>query len=152
MPTRLLVDPFLRVRYDLPIAFEKARAMRLKDRFSAAVVAATALCVSVAPVTIQANVISGDEYFAAIDRGDAMQRIESVLSREEFAAELLRLGVDPDAALARAEALSDHELNMLADDLEELPAGGGLLGTIGVVFVVLLILELVGVIDIFKKV
>ena len=34
---------------------------------------------------------------------------------------------------------------------EQLPAGGDILALIGVVFVVLLILELVGVIDIFKK-
>jgi hypothetical protein len=33
-----------------------------------------------------------------------------------------------------------------------LPAGGSLLGLIGAVFVVLLILEVTGVIDIFKKV
>lgn len=35
--------------------------------------------------------------------------------------------------------------------VDRLPAGGSALAVIGVVFVVLLILELVGVIDIFKK-
>jgi hypothetical protein len=47
--------------------------------------------------------------------------------------------------------LSDAELIALAENLEELPAGG-LLGVLGVVFVVLLILELVGVTNIFTKI
>ena len=75
-----------------------------------------------------------------------------MLARAEVAAELRRLGVEPEAALARAEALSDQELQILVDDLENLPAGGSLLGTVGVVFIVLLILELVGAIDIFTKI
>ena len=33
-----------------------------------------------------------------------------------------------------------------------MPAGGNLLGVIGIAFIVLLILELVGVIDIFNKI
>jgi uncharacterized membrane protein (Fun14 family) len=40
---------------------------------------------------------------------------------------------------------------MLADGLDEAPAGGDALAVIGIVFLVLLILELTGVIDIFKK-
>ena len=47
---------------------------------------------------------------------------------------------------------TDEELETLASDLSSLPAGGSALGTIGVVFIVLLVLELVGVIDIFKKI
>jgi hypothetical protein len=35
--------------------------------------------------------------------------------------------------------------------MDQMPAGGDLLAVIGIVFVILLILELVGVIDIFKK-
>ena len=73
-----------------------------------------------------------------------------MLAQSEVTKELERLGVDPDQTSARIAALSDQELQLLAHDLEELPAGG-LLATIGVVFIVLLILELVGVIDIFKK-
>ena len=54
--------------------------------------------------------------------------------------------------MKRIAALTDQELEQLAADLESLPAGGSLLGVAGVVFIVLLILELVGVIDIFKKI
>ena len=46
---------------------------------------------------------------------------------------------------------SDQELHQLAVDMRNAPAGGDALALIGAVFVVLLILELTGVIDIFKK-
>ena len=38
----------------------------------------------------------------------------------------------------------------LAQQIEELPAGAGLIEVVGIVFVVLIVLELVGVTDVFK--
>jgi len=55
------------------------------------------------------------------------------------------------AAQARVAALSDAELAQLEGRLQQLPAGGGALGVIGAVFLVLIILEITGVIDVFKK-
>ena len=61
--------------------------------------------------------------------------------------------MDPASAMTRAAALSDAELAQVAQEMQTLPAGGdGFFAVIGIVFVVLLILELTGVIDIFKKV
>jgi hypothetical protein len=57
-----------------------------------------------------------------------------------------------DAIDARLATLTDRELATLATSMQEAPAGGdGLIAVVGLVFVVLLILELVGVIDIFKR-
>ena len=52
----------------------------------------------------------------------------------------------------RIAALTDQELELLAAELENMPAGGNIVGAIGIAFIVLLILELVGVIDIFNKI
>ena len=53
---------------------------------------------------------------------------------------------------ARLARLTDFELSTLADRIDQAPAAGAdILAVIGVVFVVLLILEAVGVIDVFKK-
>jgi hypothetical protein len=62
------------------------------------------------------------------------------------------MGVDAASIDSRVASLSDRELHQLATDMQSAPAGGDVLAVIGVVFIVLLILELVGVIDIFKKV
>jgi hypothetical protein len=99
-----------------------------------------------------AGVISTQEYIAAIDRDATLARIDAVLAREEVRSRLEQHGVDPVAANERIAALTDQELVQLATDLENLPAGGDVLAVIGIVAIVLLILELVGVIDIFNKI
>ena len=49
-------------------------------------------------------------------------------------------------------ALTDAELHTLPARLESAPAGGDVLAILGIVFLVLLLLEYTGTIDIFKKV
>lgn len=96
-------------------------------------------------------VISTEQYLGAVDRQRALEQVEAVLARDEVQRQLVQLGVDPAETAARVEALTDAELAQLAQDLENLPAGG-LLSVIGVVFIVLLILELVGVTNIFNRI
>ena len=85
-------------------------------------------------------------------RSASLASIQSQLSRDDVRAQLTRFGVSSQSIDQRLATLSDSELAALSKRMSEAPAGGdGLLALIGVVFVVLLILELVGVIDIFKK-
>ncbi len=103
------------------------------------------------PFPGDADVISTSEALALEDSG-ARQVVDAFLAREQVAAELTALGVDPEVARLRAEALSGDELETLAERIEQAPAGGdGVITVLGVTFIVLLILELVGVIDIFKS-
>ena len=65
---------------------------------------------------------------------------------------MLAFGVDPENVQDRLDVLTDEELMQLASRLPDMPAGGdSILALIGVVFVVLLILELVGVTNVFAK-
>jgi hypothetical protein len=89
---------------------------------------------------------------AAGNRDGQLARVHATLAREDVRAALVARGVDPDAAAARVAALSDRQLADLATQLDELPAGGSALAVVGIVFLVLLILEVTGVIDIFKKI
>ena len=84
-------------------------------------------------------------------RAQDMAIVNSALAREQVRGQMEAMGVDPAAVDARVARLTDSELRSLADRMEQMPAGGDALAVIGVVFVVLIILELVGVIDIFKK-
>jgi hypothetical protein len=125
--------------------------MPIRTRFSLALLLSAALFSSSIQVA-RAGVIGTQQYLSSIDRAATIEHIDSVLARDEVRSELERLGVDPAAAHERVAALTDQELQTLSTDLDRLPAGGALLGVLGVVFLVLLILELVGVIDIFKKI
>ncbi|MDX1698408.1 MAG: PA2779 family protein, partial [Thiohalobacterales bacterium] len=74
------------------------------------------------------------------------------LARDEVRMQMLELGVDPAHVEARVEALSDAELARLSNGIGDLPAGSGALEVIGIVFVVILILELLGVTNVFTKI
>ena len=86
------------------------------------------------------------------DREADLTAIRTQLSRADVVAQMEQMGVDAAAVEQRVARLNDGELHQLAMDMRNAPAGGdGALALIGAVFVVLLILELTGVIDIFKK-
>ncbi|MCU0833287.1 MAG: PA2779 family protein [Chromatiaceae bacterium] len=86
-------------------------------------------------------------------QADAMQRtrVQDKLAREDVERAMLTLGVDPAAAQARVASLTPAELAQLEQQLDQLPAGGSFFAVVGIVFVVLIILELTGVINIFTK-
>lgn len=85
------------------------------------------------------------------DRAANLDAIRARLAKAEVQAQMEKLGVDAAEVEKRIAALGDQELQQLAVDLRNAPAGGDALALVGAVFVILLILELVGVIDIFKK-
>jgi len=119
-------------------------------RFVAALTAACFLSLGF-HATASAALIGTQEYLAGMDRAATVDRVQATLARDDVRAAMVDLGVDPADAAARVAGLSDAELARVAGQLDGLPAGGDLLAVIGIVFVVLLILELTGVIDIFKK-
>jgi len=80
-----------------------------------------------------------------------LAEVQAVLSRAEVRQAMVDMGVDPVQASTRVAALSEEELAGLHNNMETAPAGG-ILALIGAVFLVLLILEVTGVTDIFKKV
>ena len=84
-------------------------------------------------------------------RTQDLATVTSTLAREQVRSQMVALGVDPALVEARVARLTDPELRSLAERMDQMPAGGDALAVIGIVFVILIILELVGVIDIFKK-
>jgi hypothetical protein len=98
-----------------------------------------------------AGVVGTADAVAAARSDNPRATVDATLARADVRAKLLELGVDPLALEGRLAALSDQEVASLADRIESAPAGGDALAVIGIVFLVLIILELVGVIDIFKK-
>jgi hypothetical protein len=103
------------------------------------------------PVVAEAGLIGTLQAVEVGTRSGDLATVNAALAREQVRAQLLALGVDPAQVEARVAALTDSELRALAGKVSEAPAGGDALAVIGVVFLVLLILEAVGVIDVFKK-
>ena len=77
--------------------------------------------------------------------------VRAQLNRADVRQQLESMGVDSSMVDMRVASLNDVELQKMADDMKNAPAGSGALVIIGVVFLVLIVLEFVGVIDIFKR-
>ena len=80
-------------------------------------------------------------------------RINTFLVRSEVQKHLLNWGINPEEAKARTDSLTDQEIEKIVASIDQLPAGGGALGTIVgaalIIFVVLLITDILGLTDIF---
>ncbi len=97
-----------------------------------------------------AGMVGTDEYAAMEERDERIARVQDFLAAERVQAQLEALGVDPEQAQERVAALTDAELAQLDQQLDDLPAGGSsVLTVLGIMFVVLLVLELLGVTNIF---
>jgi hypothetical protein len=115
-----------------------------------------ALCLAIlnlmSPSLARAELVGTLQAVESATRAHDLAAVSGALARDEVRAKFVELGVDPALVEVRVAALTDSELRTLADRMDQLPAGGDALAVIGLVFLVLLILELVGVIDIFKKI
>ncbi len=103
------------------------------------------------PMVVQAEMIGTLAGLESAQRDADLAQVSRSLATTEARAQLHALGVDQAQVEARLARLTDSELSTLANRLDQAPAGAGILEVVGIVFVVLLILEAVGVIDVFKK-
>jgi len=98
-----------------------------------------------APVPALAGNVSTESAIGGAQR----ERLAGLLERGDVQARLQELGVEPADARERVAALSDREAAQLAAHLDELPAGGDLLGVALIVFLVLLFTDIMGYTKIF---
>lgn len=125
---------------------------QLLRRLCVVLISSSLLLPFIAPAA-QAAMVTTDQAMALENRTVYLDSAGAALARQEVREGLIAMGVDPAAVDGRLAALTNAELQALAGRLEEAPAGGtSVLAIIGVVFLVLLVLEYTGTIDIFKKV
>jgi len=108
----------------------------------------------VAPVHSVLAVMIGTEAIMDSVRGqEAREHLRQFLARQDVQKAFIAQGIDPVEARARIDSLSDDEVIRIADQIDRLPAGGGviefLLVIILVAFIVLVITDLTGATDVF---
>ena len=121
---------------------------------SIALALAAALFVSSLPIgAARAGLVTTDQLVeqrtAAADR----ERLAAILLRDDVRQQMEALGVDRHEAMARLASLSDQEIQEIAGQLDQLPAGEnflvGVLIVAGAVLLGLVITDLLGITDIF---
>ncbi|MBF8292437.1 MAG: uncharacterized protein HW417_243 [Steroidobacteraceae bacterium] len=114
------------------------------------------LSVSLISVGLQtpaaAGIVGTADAIAVVQQQNDLAVVRDALARADVREQMVTLGVDPAEVDGRLGALTAPELARLAGNIKEAPAGGdSALAILGIVFIVLLVLELTGTIDIFKK-
>jgi hypothetical protein len=96
-----------------------------------------------------AGMVSTDQLL--LQQVQAMDKttLVSMLDRDEVRQQLIERGVDPDHAKQRIAALSDAQINQIKADIDTLPAGANVIGILVAVLLVLMILDVIGVTNIF---
>jgi len=107
-----------------------------------------------APVqSVPAAMIDTETIMDSARGREAREYLHQLMARKDIQAAIVAQGIDPDEAWARINSLSDNEIIRIADQIDQLPAGGGLaeflLIIILVGFITLVILDLTGVTDVF---
>lgn len=77
------------------------------------------------------------------------ERLAQTISRADVQQQLVARGVDPAQVQARLESLTDEEVQTLAANMDQLPAGGDALGVLVFIFLVLLFTDIMGFTNIF---
>ncbi|MGM0520999.1 MAG: PA2779 family protein [Pseudomonadota bacterium] len=96
-----------------------------------------------------AGLVSTQAVLEADNASDERERIHDILARADVQEQLLAQGVSPDEVKARVAALSDSEAKQMAEKLEAMPAGAGVIGALFAVFVILLVTDILGLTDVY---
>jgi hypothetical protein len=129
------------------------KGLRSNAQFLCIFMAVLMLIVSTPCQSVLAAFIDTETVLDSIRGQEAHNQLKQFLSREDVKAALIAHGIDPMEAKRRINALSDEEVLRIADQIDQLPTGGGAAEAVLVIllvfFLVLVILDLTGVTDVF---
>jgi hypothetical protein len=100
-------------------------------------------------IPANATLVATDQLVDATRVQEGRDRLNGFLARADVRSQLEQMGVNPADAQARANAMTDEEIQGLSGKIDQLPAGGDVLGVIVFIFVLLLITDILGLTKIF---
>ena len=115
------------------------------------IVSTLGMCLPMSPA--QAKMVSTGEVASPTQaRTTEQQRehIRAMLARQDVQASLLKQGVDPAAVISRVDALTDDEVSQVSGKLDQVPAGGDIIGALVTIFIVLLVTDILGFTKVFS--
>jgi Mg2+ and Co2+ transporter CorA len=97
----------------------------------------------------QAALFTNAQLIDQVQFSSEKDELLQTLHREDVKAQLLDLGVDTANIESRINQMTQQEIAQLNQQMNELPAGSGVLGFILVIFIVFVITDVIGATDIF---
>ena len=77
------------------------------------------------------------------------QRMIQLFSNAQVQSQLIEMGVDPADARQRLDNMTDEEILAFSSQMDDMPAGSGVVGALVFVFLVLLVTDLLGYTNVF---
>jgi hypothetical protein len=94
--------------------------------------------------TANATLISTQQFAMEVPAANSRAPLATAINRPDVQAQLEAFGITKEEAQNRIAALSDEEVLALNNNIDSLPAGGGLVGALVLIFVVLLVTDILG--------
>lgn len=120
-------------------------------RFICAVLAFSVFNLAFAGVA-NAGILSSSDIIAAEQVQLDRAQLKSLFARADVQDKLMAMGVDVAAAQARVDNMSEQEIQQMAANMDEMPAGAGFVETLVLAFLVLIVLEVTGVTDVLPNI
>ena len=102
------------------------------------------------PPSAQAGVVGSGEAFTSVQQSEARAKVNALLARQDVRSGLSARGLSAEQAEQRVKAMTDAEVTLLAGRIDQLPAGGDVLGLLFTVFIVLLVTDILGLTKVFS--
>mgnify|MGYP001822379577 FL=1 len=96
-----------------------------------------------------AGLVSNEQVIAQAQHQSAKAQLMQTIERADVRQQLLSMGVREQDITSRINLMTADEIAQLNQQIDELPAGGDLLGIILVIFIVFVITDVIGATDIF---
>jgi hypothetical protein len=119
-------------------------------RWTSRMVIISMLAMGLPVQSANAGIVATDQALSHELAGQDRARINTFLDREDVLAQLQQQGVTAGEAKARVNALTDEEAHKIAGKLDQLPAGGDILGLLFTIFIVLLVTDILGLTKVFS--
>src|SRR5690554_1807711 len=97
----------------------------------------------------QAAMISTPDVIQSQQSEYDREQLMSLLDRDDVHEKLLSMGVAPETVQERINSMTDFEIAQLNQQINDMPAGSGVLGAVVLIFIVFIITDAIGATDIF---
>lgn len=104
---------------------------------------------SLSYTSTQAAVVSNELIINQAQHSSARTALIQTLNRSDVKQELLNMGVTPADVENRIALMTQEEIAQLSQQIDELPAGGDVLGVLLIIFLVFVITDIIGATNIF---
>jgi len=119
-------------------------------RYISRVLMLSVLSMSIWTPVAQATMISSEQVADIQTAQNNRERVREFFDRADVQTQLQARGISADAAKTRVDMMTDNEVASINGHLNELPAGGDIVGVIFLVFIILLITDILGLTNVFS--